>query len=214
MVDGRKEWFSRNELQVVDDPTNLIKPRQREDIMFGQTFMKDAHLRQLHGDAQQQVLDEDQAKVEEEETPPVTRAMAQKVDEVLPDAPEAPTGERQSKRLQAQKSKSKKRKREPTKVIGVVLKNMPGSLVQDPNEKRGVSLRGLVLRAVVVGRTKKGRYLVDIAGSVPVAGGYEERDDLELLDRKGMTAGLVAKVRGMTVDQASDFGKRGISGVQ
>ena len=101
MVDGREEWFSRNELQVVDDPANLIKPRQREDIMFGQTFLKDAHLRQLHGDAQQQVLDEDQADVEEEETPPVTRAMAQKVDEVLPDAPEAPTGERQSKRLKA-----------------------------------------------------------------------------------------------------------------
>ena len=50
-----------------------------------------------------------------------------------------------------------------------------------------------------------GRYLVDIAGSVPVAGGYEERDDLELLDRKGMTAGLVAKVRTMTVDRASAF---------
>ena len=33
----------------------------------------------------------------------------------------------------------------------------------------------------------------------------EERDDLELLDRKGMTAGLVAKVRTMTVDQASAF---------
>ena len=172
--------------------------------MLGQAFLKDAHLRQLHGDAQQQ--DEDRADVETEDAPPVTRAMAQQVDEVMPAAPEAPTGERQSKRLKAQKSQSKKRKREPTKVIGVVLKNFPGSLVQDPNEKRGVSLRGLVLRAVVVARTKKGRYLVEIAGSVPVPGGYEERDDLELVDRKGMTAGLVAKVRGMTVDQASSYG--------
>jgi len=200
MVDGRASWFHRNELQVVENPEDLIGPKRREDISFGQTHMKDAFLRGLHEDGVQRELDRPQSEVENDEAPPVTRAMAEKVDEVLPDdeTPRPATARQQA-------VAKKKKKKRTGQVLGMVIKNMPGSLVQDPDSKVGVSLQGIVLRATVTSRTKKGRYLLAIEGSVPSKGGYVERDDLALVERRGLSAAVVKRLQRLTLNQASEF---------
>jgi hypothetical protein len=197
MVDGRASWFHRNELQVVENPEELIGPKRREDISFGQTHMKDAFLRGLHEDGVQRELDRPQSEVENDEAPPVTRAMAEKVDEVLPDdeTPRPATARQQAV--------AKKKKKTPG-ILGTVIRNMPGSMVRDPGSK-GLTLDGIVLRATVTSRTKKGRYLLDIEGSVPSKGGYVERDDLALVERRGLSAAVVKRLQRLTLNQASEF---------
>ena len=183
----------------MENPEELIGPKRREDISFGQTHMKDAFLRGLHDDGVQRELDRPQSEVEDDEAPPVTRAMAEKVDEVLPDdeTPRPATARQQAV--------AKKKKKKTGQVLGTVIKNMPGSLVQDPDSKVGVSLQGIVLRATVASRTKKGRYLLDIEGSVPSKGGYAMRNDLELVERRGLSAAVVKRLQRLTLNQASEF---------
>ena len=62
-------------------------------------------------------------------------------------------------------------------ILDTVIPNFPGRLVRHPTEPKA-NLAGLVLRAVVVSRTAKGRYIVQISGSVPEKGGYRDHDDL------------------------------------
>ena len=81
---------------------------------------------------------------------------------------------------------------------------MPGSLVRDPGSK-GLTLDGIVLRATVTSRTKRNRYLLDIEGSVPSKGGYVERDDLALVERRGLSAAVVKRLMRLTLNQASAF---------
>ena len=71
---------------------------------------------------------------------------------------------------------------------------MPGSLVRDPGSK-GLTLDGIVLRATVASRTKKGRNLLAIEGSVPSKGGYVMRDDLALVERRGLSAATVKRLQ-------------------
>ena len=125
----------------------------------------------------------------------MTRAMTEKVQEVIEPAVQ---GTRKSKRGKAKKKKT-------GQILGMVIKNMPGSLVQDPDSKVGVSLQGIVLRATVISRTKKGRYLLDVEGSIPTTGGYVMRDGLELVDRRGLSAAMVKRLYSLTLNQASEF---------
>ena len=76
--------------------------------------------------------------------------------------------------------------------------------MRSPTEPKA-NLAGLVLRAVVISRTKKGRYLLQISGTVPEAGGYRERDDLELMDKRGLTGAMVKKVQGFSEGKAASY---------
>ena len=143
-------------------------------------------------------MDRPQSEVENDEAPPVTRAMAEKVDEVLPDdeTPRPATARQQAV--------AKKKKKKTPGILGTVIRNMPGSMVRDPGSK-GLTLDGIVLRATVTSRTKKGRYLLAIEGSVPSKGGYVERNDLELVERRGLSAAVVKRLQRLTLNQASEF---------
>ena len=121
--------------------------------------------------------------------------MTEEVQKVIQPAAQ---GTRKSKRGKAKKKKT-------GQILGMVIKNMPGVLVQDPESKAGVSLQGIVLRATVVSRTKKGRYLLDVEGSVPATGGYVERSGMKLADRKGLSATTVRRLQKLTLNQASEF---------
>ena len=68
-----------------------------------------------------------------------------------------------------------------------------------------LTLNGIVLRATVTSRTKKGRYLLAIEGGVPSKGGYVERDDLALVERRGLSAAVVKRLQRLTLNQASAF---------
>jgi len=89
-------------------------------------------------------------------------------------------------------------------ILDTVIPNFPGRLVRHPTEPKA-NLAGLVLRAVVTSRTKKGRYRVQISGSVPEKGGYRDRDDLALMDTRGLTAALVKKLQGLSEGKAASY---------
>ena len=92
-------------------------------------------------------------------------------------------------------------------MIGQEIPNFPGSLVRSPTEPK-TSLQGLVLSAIVLSMRKgKGhRYNLQISDAVPETGGWRERDDLELMDRRGATVPLIKKTQSMTEDEASAYG--------
>ena len=92
-------------------------------------------------------------------------------------------------------------------MIGQVIANFPGALVRSPSEPKA-TLQGLVLSATVLSKRKgKGhRYLLQISGAVPETGGWRERDDLELMDKRGATVPLIKKTQAMTEDEASAYG--------
>ena len=89
-------------------------------------------------------------------------------------------------------------------ILNTTIPNFPGRLVRSPTEPKA-NLAGLILRAVVTSRTPKGRYRVQISGSVPEKGGYRNRDDLELMDKRGLTAAAVKKLQGLTEGKAASY---------
>ena len=92
-------------------------------------------------------------------------------------------------------------------VIGQVIPNFPGALVRSPTEPKS-SLQGLVLSATVLSKRKgKGhRYNLKISGAVPeVNGGWRNRDDLELMNKRVATIPLIRKLQAMTEDEASSY---------
>ena len=93
-------------------------------------------------------------------------------------------------------------------MIGQVIPNFPGALVRSPSEPK-TSLQGFVLSATVLSKKKgKGhRYNLRISGAVPETGGWRERDDLELMDKRGATVPLIKNTQSMTEDEASAYGR-------
>ena len=49
------------------------------------------------------------------------------------------------------------------------------------------------------------RYNLRISGAVPEVGGWRERDDLVLMDKRGATIPLIKKTQAMTEDEASSY---------
>ena len=113
---------------------------------------------------------------------------------------------RRAKRKAAPIQRAAKKKRgKSSAVLGALIANLPGALVKDPYTK-GSSLQGVVLEARVVERVKKGKqagkYRLEISGAVPSKGGYTERDDLQLLGKKFVSAATVRRYQRLTEDQA------------
>ena len=77
-------------------------------------------------------------------------------------------------------------------------------LARHPTEPKA-NLAGLVLRGVVTSRTKKGRYRVQISGSVPEKGGFRDHTDLELMDKRGLTGTTVKKLQGFSEGKAASY---------
>ena len=79
--------------------------------------------------------------------------------------------------------------------------------MRSPTEPKS-SLQGLVLSATVLSKRKgKGhRYNLRISGAVPeVNGGWRNRDDLELMNKRVATIPLIRKLQAMTEDEASSY---------
>ena len=76
--------------------------------------------------------------------------------------------------------------------------------MRHPTEPKA-NLAGLVLRAVVTSRTNKGRYIVQISGSVPEKGGYRDHDDLSLMDKRGLTGATVKIIQGLSEGKAASY---------
>ena len=77
--------------------------------------------------------------------------------------------------------------------MGVVIKNWPGRLTKHPfNSKE--NLRGTLLRAEVVERTKKGRYVVRVYGTAPANGGGRRQAPSPSVLPAASTAALNAAV--------------------
>ena len=97
--------------------------------------------------------------------------------------------------------KAPKKKAKP--ILGVIIKNWPGRLTKHPINS-GENLRGTVLRAEVVERTKKGRYVVRVYGAAPTnGGGFKDYDDLQSTG-KSYTGSQIKGFMKMTLNQAAE----------
>ena len=150
---------------------------------------------------------QDQAAIEtrqeqiQEQEPPATRAATAAVESKLPDPVDPVDPVDPPERVQPKRKPGKKKAQA---ILGMQIRNWPGRLTKNP-QNDDETLRGTVLKADVVQRTAKGRYVVRVFGQAPAnrtATRFEFRDDLQSTGKSYSAAQLRAFSK-LTVNQAA-----------